>query len=176
MDRIEKEFKKLLNNRNALLGILVVVGFLLYKCKNKNKGFNFNIFKKESSKTEEKMRKNNNSSSEKSLTSSSKNNHLVENMKSSSQQKKKVTLYYADGCGHCDAFKPVWNEFKDYCNKNTNNIKVEDCNCALESEVEKCSTAGITGVPTVLVENNSSVQEYTGSRDLNTLITFVESC
>ena len=97
-------------------------------------------------------------------------------MKSSSQQKKKVTLYYADGCGHCDAFKPVWNEFKDYCNKNTNNIKVEDCNCALESEVEKCSTAGITGVPTVLVENNSSVQEYTGSRDLNTLITFVESC
>ena len=31
MDRIEKEFKKLLNNRNALLGILVVVGFLLYK-------------------------------------------------------------------------------------------------------------------------------------------------
>ena len=63
-----------------------------------------------------------------------------------------------------------------FCNKNTNNIKVEDCNCALESEVEKCSTAGITGVPTVLVENNSSVQEYTGSRDLNTLITFVESC
>ena len=26
-----------------------------------------------------------------------------------------ITLFHADWCGHCQQFKPVWNEIKQWC-------------------------------------------------------------
>jgi len=167
--KIIEAFKDLLYNKNALLGILIVVGFLLYKCHNKLENFvtqTFGFTPKKQAKQNRKLRV--------SLTSSSRNRNMVERMENSGD-KKDVTLYFATGCSHCDNFKRTWSEFEKYCSKHNKNITYKAVNCAEEDGYEKCKNANIEGVPTVLVKSSGKVKEYPGQQDVNKLITFVET-
>ena len=84
--------------------------------------------------------------------------------------RKEVYLFKADWCGHCKAFKPVWEELeKNYKNKYT--FKVYDA----DKNKNEISQWQIGGFPTVIAKNGKNATEYVGPRDYDSLKTFFES-
>jgi thiol-disulfide isomerase/thioredoxin len=60
-----------------------------------------------------------------------------------------LILFYSDNCGHCQDFKPIWNNFKkQYLNK----INIEEINIQ-DSEFAKLNI-DIEGVPMVMLETD----------------------
>lgn len=83
---------------------------------------------------------------------------------------KKLVYFYMDGCGHCNNFTPIWDEF---CNSNTSSItthKIERSNAP-----DKLEKYNINGYPTVLLlsENNDKIKEFNEERTVKGLQSFV---
>jgi thioredoxin-like negative regulator of GroEL len=78
---------------------------------------------------------------------------------------KKLILFYSDQCGHCTAFKPEWELIKA-----SGLAATVEHNCGENSSV--CSSYGIQGYPTILVECGFSKHEYSGPRTLDSIINF----
>lgn len=75
----------------------------------------------------------------------------------------KITLYYADWCGHCVRFKPVWKELKEYIKSNKIPIIMEDYEADKDKEI--VDKAGVRSFPTILVEEETKKTfEYNGDR------------
>lgn len=79
-----------------------------------------------------------------------------------------IVLFYADWCGHCKVFKPIWEEFK----KITDETKINIVKTNNENLVQKYN---INGVPTVMYFNNSNEKPimYNGNRTVNGLADFI---
>jgi thiol-disulfide isomerase/thioredoxin len=79
-----------------------------------------------------------------------------------------IILFYADWCGYCTDFMPVWNTFKTKINKNKYNIfEIE----STDPFIKKINF--LQGYPTIYYINNSKVIEYNDGRDLDSLINFI---
>jgi len=79
-------------------------------------------------------------------------------------ENKKITLYYTDGCTHCLEFKPVWHRLK-----NKISIPAFEVNCSY------MENPPVNKFPTIMLEMNNRQIEYTGNRDLTSLLNFVEN-
>lgn len=89
-----------------------------------------------------------------------------------------VVLFYTPWCGHCNTFKPVFQEVMEELNgKKTANNKTLDIkmvNCDEEKELGK--KYEVAAYPTVkILGDNGSVIEYEGSRDKDSLMKFLVS-
>jgi thiol-disulfide isomerase/thioredoxin len=81
-----------------------------------------------------------------------------------------IRLYYADWCGHCQTFKPVWEELKD---------KFDDIGVTYKEyessknklEVDK---ANINGFPTIIMSKDKVDYKYEGGRSPNLIIETLE--
>lgn len=91
---------------------------------------------------------------------------------------------HARWCGHCQELEPVWNELKDWHEKNVKNKKsplesilllsVEDTE--LERAKEKYPELHSDGYPSLMMVRNGHVQnQFQGPRSLPSLKTFVEN-
>lgn len=91
---------------------------------------------------------------------------------------------HARWCGHCQELEPVWNELKDWHEKNVKNKKsplesilllsVEDTE--LERAKEKYPELHADGYPSLMMVRNGRVQnQFQGPRSLPSLKTFVEN-
>lgn len=78
----------------------------------------------------------------------------------------KVTLYYANWCGHCKTFKPVWDSLKPYFDKN--NVQYEDYEDG--SNPDEIKKNKIEAFPTIMIENNGIKYEYNGERTVDGLV------
>lgn len=80
-----------------------------------------------------------------------------------------IYLFKAEWCGHCKAFKPVWNELnKKYKSKYTFKTFDADKN---KNDIQKWN---IEGFPTIMLKNkDGQVIEFRGSRDIETLSDFL---
>lgn len=90
--------------------------------------------------------------------------------------KYKIKLFYADWCGHCRNFKPIWTEFKNFLKVNPNlkdkdnksiSIVTEEFDDSnnMEATLEK-----VEGFPTIIVYKNTIERDvYNGERTLNGL-------
>ena len=78
----------------------------------------------------------------------------------------KVKLYYANWCGHCKNFKPTWEALKPLFEKNN----VEFSEFEDEKDGQEIANAGVEGFPTIRIEKDSMEYEYSGSRDVNSII------
>jgi glutaredoxin len=78
----------------------------------------------------------------------------------------KVTLYYADWCGHCKHFKPIWNSLKPYFQKN--NIQYKDVEETAYPDIIKSNK--IEAFPTIIIEKNGIKYEYNGDRSVDGLV------
>ena len=80
-----------------------------------------------------------------------------------------MILYYADGCGHCEMFKPTWNSFKNqntYKKLNIAEIPVESLNLLDDDH-------HIMGFPTVkMYKNGVSKGTFEGERTIEKLNSF----
>jgi thiol-disulfide isomerase/thioredoxin len=97
-------------------------------------------------------------------------NANVDSMKNDSSTK--LVYFYMNGCGHCNNFTPIWDEF---CSANSSSIKTYKFE---QSQVqEQISSYSISGFPTILLldENNSKIDEYSGQRTVEALTSYVNS-
>lgn len=78
----------------------------------------------------------------------------------------KVTLYYADWCGHCKNFKPIWNSLKPYFDKY--NVEYKDYEEGVNPDVIKIDK--IEAFPTIIIEKNDIKYEYNGDRTVDGLV------
>jgi len=82
-----------------------------------------------------------------------------------------IVLYYADGCGYCESFKPTWETYKKqnpYKNLNIAEVPMESLNM-LEND------HGVYGFPTVKMFNNGVPKKtFEGERTVSALNNFAE--
>ncbi len=82
-----------------------------------------------------------------------------------------IILYYADGCGYCESFKPTWETYKKqnpYKNLNIAEVPMESLNM-LEND------HGVYGFPTVKMFNNGVPKKtFEGERTVSALNNFAE--
>jgi glutaredoxin len=72
------------------------------------------------------------------------------------QQKPLVVLFYMDGCPHCAANKPAWEDFKKSCK-----LPVAE----IESN-ETPSSSGVTGFPTMIhIKKDGTKKTIEGKRE-----------
>lgn len=96
------------------------------------------------------------------------------------------TLYYADWCGHCKVFEPLWKHFEQDIKTNYDG-KVNGINVILNSYEQKelnykptINGKDIQGYPTVkfkiIGDDGTSVEyEYTGKRTEQSLMDHIKN-
>jgi hypothetical protein len=72
------------------------------------------------------------------------------------QEKPLVVLFYMNGCPHCAANKPAWDEFKKSCKVPVAEIEAD----------ETPSSSGVSGFPTMVhIKKDGSKKTVEGKRD-----------
>ncbi len=84
----------------------------------------------------------------------------------------KLVLFYADWCGHCQQFKPIWKETAEQINKGGKKIMISVDVGGKDPESSKLSEKyGVDGFPTVMIFSNGSKSgPYDGPRTKEGLI------
>lgn len=78
-----------------------------------------------------------------------------------------VTLHFAPWCSHCKIMRPIWEQVK---------IATKGSGIVFkEVDEDKAKTPGITGYPTILMNDNGSTYKYPGQPDFETLRDWVVS-
>lgn len=105
--------------------------------------------------------------------------HMVPSGKAGrAQPKKDVVLFYANWCGACKAFLPIWNmvkgEFESHPNINV--IELEH-----GQHKDLMTQMDIQAFPTLRVydgrfQESTSYKQYPGHHDRNALRTFIQGC
>tara|TARA_E500000178_G_scaffold183982_1_gene182311 strand:+ start:917 stop:1384 length:468 start_codon:yes stop_codon:yes gene_type:complete len=82
-----------------------------------------------------------------------------------------IVLYYADGCGYCQSFKPTWDTYKKQnSHKNLNIAEIP-----MESLSMLNNDHGIYGFPTVKLFNNGKPKNtFEGERTVSALNSFAD--
>lgn len=83
---------------------------------------------------------------------------------------KKVTLYYADWCGHCQKFKPEWQQVKEQLDKRG----ISHAEFEADRNSKEVQKAGIRGFPTIMIEKDGVKFEHKGPRSADAIINSVE--
>lgn len=85
--------------------------------------------------------------------------------------KTKVYLFYADWCGHCTHYKPIFNEFKDKV-KNDNNIEIIEVKA--DENISNTNSLhikyDITGFPTTIIEKDNNITKLVGKKSVDELM------
>lgn len=83
-----------------------------------------------------------------------------------------VVIWYLNvRCGHCQRLAPTWDELAAHFEKRSD-IHISKLDCTLHSST--CQRQGVKGYPTLLLFVNGEVEDkYSGSRELDDLIDFV---
>lgn len=74
---------------------------------------------------------------------------------------------YADWCGHCKTFKPIWNQFKQKYGKV---IDMREVNADKDASI--IENLNVSGFPTVILLNGKRI-EMDGPRTMEGLESFV---
>jgi thiol-disulfide isomerase/thioredoxin len=79
-----------------------------------------------------------------------------------------LILFYANWCGYCKSFMPIWNEFKTQINtKKYNIVEIESQN-PFTNRIQV-----LQGYPTLYYIHNDKLIEYNEGRDVKSLINFL---
>jgi thiol-disulfide isomerase/thioredoxin len=87
-----------------------------------------------------------------------------------------VYLFYADWCGHCKHYKPIFNNFKDKIG-NANNIDIIEINADsdIPEKQELYTKYNIDGFPTTIIQKNNNFKKLVGQQTLETLMNIVHN-
>lgn len=108
--------------------------------------------------------------------------HYVENFSDDTNNKDShkqivLMLFYADWCGHCKTFKPIWETAKTSMKKNNKNVDVKflSFNADVDEDKKKIKKYNVSGFPTIKAKYNGKIHEFKGERTLEGLKEFVDS-
>ena len=79
-----------------------------------------------------------------------------------------IYLFKADWCGHCKAFKSVWESLQENLKDKINFVTYDN-----EKNSDEIKKFGVEGFPTIILKNNNKAIEYVGPRDEQSLIEFI---
>jgi protein disulfide-isomerase-like protein len=79
--------------------------------------------------------------------------------------------FFTPWCGHCKAMKPAWDKMMTKY-ENSEDVLIADVDCIGNGKM-LCSKVGVQGFPTIKYGNPEHLDDYTGSRDLKALESFV---
>lgn len=89
------------------------------------------------------------------------------NQQTGGKSENSIYLFKADWCGHCQKFKPIWNELREKY-KNVNFIEYDgDDNQSLFQKW------GISGIPTVIFRNGNNAVEHKGVKTIESMKDFI---
>lgn len=142
----------------VVIGLLVIIVLVIYfvNCKNKN---------------------TNNAHTEGMISSTTYNTKPVNDKFmgdrfdfNKTNKRNYLVLFYADWCGHCKNFMPIWDKFAQQ-NSSHNNFVVQKVSC--EQNKQLCQQQKVEGFPTVrFYRADGKVVEYTGDRSMDSLKKF----
>jgi thiol-disulfide isomerase/thioredoxin len=85
----------------------------------------------------------------------------------------KLILFYADWCGHCTKFKPIFdNELKQLISSSNIPVKLESIDA--DNNPEIISKYNVAGFPTLILEVNNKPIKYDGQRKSEDIIKFIK--
>lgn len=95
----------------------------------------------------------------------------IEDIQDFQNNKTIVYLFYADWCGHCQDYKPIYYDFKNKVNKD-DSIKFREINADddINDKEELYKKYQINGFPTTVIQKNDSFQKLVGKQTLETLL------
>jgi len=102
-----------------------------------------------------------------------KNYNNIKNKKSYNLRgggKRKLILFKADWCGHCQAFKPVWNQVQ----KELKQDNLEFVTLDSEKDEKTIKKYDIKGFPTIILETGDKKIEFQGMRNLEAIQYFLQ--
>jgi len=91
-------------------------------------------------------------------------NLMIGNNKTSLEgmsNQKELNYYYMDGCPHCTAFDPKWDEFKSSYSGSLKLNKIESANAP--------KSLGISGFPSILIVLNGEKKDELQTRSVDAL-------
>jgi thiol-disulfide isomerase/thioredoxin len=92
-------------------------------------------------------------------------NNLDENNKT------KVYLFYADWCGHCKHYKPIFNEFKNKVINDKNIVIIEvNADDELPNKDTLYKKYDVDGFPTTIIEKNNNITKLVGKKSFEDLM------
>lgn len=86
----------------------------------------------------------------------------------------KLTLVYADWCGHCKKFKPVWDSMGPTVTIGGQQVVLDKINADTDAAKLAPYKSLVEGYPTVLFEKDGNVQKYSGARTPDALHQFLQ--
>jgi thiol-disulfide isomerase/thioredoxin len=81
-----------------------------------------------------------------------------------------VLLIYADWCGHCQAFKPIWEEIERAVEHEKGDAVLASVEQNGLSMILPEHTAEFAGFPTIRFIQNGKIEDHEGSRDMSVLM------
>lgn len=85
----------------------------------------------------------------------------------------KLTLFYADWCGACRAFKPVWENLKEELKRIKNDtVKIEEYEEGANKEL--FSKEQIQSYPTIRLYKKNGSEDYKGGRSIENIMKFLD--
>jgi hypothetical protein len=98
-----------------------------------------------------------------------------------------IGLVYSNGCGHCDAMKPAWNEMRTEVESNpnlkdmVNILEIERSDPEMDSKIQKinadlvnCKPLMVQGYPTMFCKKEHYLEPYEGGREKPELMEWVQ--
>jgi protein disulfide-isomerase-like protein len=97
----------------------------------------------------------------------------IENFYGGDSGNAKLKLFYADWCGHCKRFKPVFDgELKELVSNKKIPVQLEAIDCDQNPQI--ASKYKVSGFPTLILEVNDKPIEYQGNRKSENIIEFIK--
>ena len=95
---------------------------------------------------------------------------LIDSNLSNSNKNKSIVLISASWCPHCKNFMPVWNELKN----NFSNVKFINYD-ASELTPELNQKYNTDGVPSIFIDNGTTISKYNDRLNKSTLENFISN-
>ena len=100
---------------------------------------------------------------------------LNNNVQKNNKPNIKIYLFYAEWCGYCKQFAPIWKIFKEkiIANKSNYNADIEIIDVEESKCNDLCTKYNINGFPTVIFHIDDNIINYTGGRNVESLELFL---
>jgi protein disulfide-isomerase-like protein len=99
-----------------------------------------------------------------------------ESIDSTVAEKKTAVLFYADWCGHCKKFMPIWDKVGDELDESSP-VVLAKFDCSKSSEDANVQAVmkkyNVQGFPSVLLFENGEVKEFEQERNESNLKSFL---
>lgn len=90
-------------------------------------------------------------------------------MSGGAKQMNTLYLFKAEWCGHCKAFKPIWEKLKNHYNGKVNFVTFDS-----EKNKKEIAEYKIDGFPTLILKTGDKAVEYVGPRTEQDIKEFID--